>query len=388
MGVQVHGFDWVAYTRHIMPAFAQWLIERDESALEALFQETRLAREEAFLPAALQSARIWPRAQNFAATLPMGQHSKREYAKLCHAEEFTILSDRYLYRHVPRLYQNPEPVRAIWGALIETYCLPWSTQDINLPDALQNVLDEDEEAEENAFTPFKHASIEREEILDLLQEAGLGELAREISAQVEHKTEHLPDLQNPQNSQDAPEDELQMPTTQPLSAERLPEQPDQFSVTYTTADDDDLRLAEEEEEAIEEHSLVMPGGINIGAHPNTLQLRGWLAGVSVTALALFEYLACGRRIMPFGYDAGEPYGVFVGYLTPDEVWRLGTALRGVPDPEQFAAEAAYLRYRYQRPGLPENARLIDEVLPFHAAAFHRAVDMAAAQGLGLICSSE
>ncbi len=92
--------------------------------------------------------------------------------------------------------------------------------------------------------------------------------------------------------------------------------------------------------------------------------------------------------MPFGYEPSEPYGVFIGYLTPDEVWRLGICLRDVQDPDQAEAEADYLRFRYQHPGVPESYRLIDEILPSCAAEFHQAVDMAAAQGLGLICSME
>ena len=167
---------------------------------------------------------------------------------------------------------------------------------------------------------------------------------------------------------------------------RIVEFPHRFAREDDQGEDAQQHL--EEEEDLEEYTRPVPGGVALGSHPNVLQLRGWLAGISVRALALFEYLACGRRRMPFGYESSEPYGVFIGYLTPDEVWRLGTTLRGVTNPDQAEADADYLRFRYQHPGVPESYRLIDEVLPSHATEFHRALDSAAAQGLGLICSIE
>lgn len=377
MVVQVHGFDWGVYTERIMPAFEQWLIQRDEETIYRLFKETRCAREESFLPAPLQSSRIWPRAKTFAETLPLGPYSRREYQKLCSAEHFTALSDRYMYKHAPQLYQNPEPMRAIWGALIETYCLPWSQE---APTFSQKQNDLELEAEDREFlAEISSAQIERNEVLALLREAGLTELAREMSEQIRHtSTEHLPQ-----------EESDSEPHTQPLTAERTPWEPGEVNFTRQAEpeDEDEDELADEDEE-VEEYTRPMPGGISIGNHPNTLQMRGWLAGVSTRALALFEYLACGRRWMPFGYEPSEPYGVFIGYLSADEVWRLGSSLRGAPDPDQAEAEADYLRFRYQHPGIPESYRLIDEVLPTHASEFHRAVDMAAAQGLGLICSVE
>jgi hypothetical protein len=78
MVVQMHGFDWAVYAERIMPAFGQWLLQRDEDLLYRLFKETRCAREEAFVPASLQRARIWPRARAFAETLPLGPYSRRE----------------------------------------------------------------------------------------------------------------------------------------------------------------------------------------------------------------------------------------------------------------------------------------------------------------------
>lgn len=371
MVVQVHGFDWEAYAKHIMPAFEQWLIQRDESAIYRLFKETRCAREEAFIPAPLQRARIWPRAKAFAETLPLGPYSRREYQKLCSAEQFTSLSDRYMYKHAPQLYQTPEPMRAVWGALVETYCLPWSQGEEKRPG-----IQQEERVKEADIFSLSAIQVERNEVLSLLHEAGLGELAREMNEQVRLTTERLQQ-----------EESHAEPETQPLTSERTPWRTGEIDFTYSREISDDM-LEDEEDEEIEEYTQPMPGGVSIGMHPNTLQLRGWLAGISVGAMVLFEYLACGRRGMPFGYEPSEPYGVFIGYLTPDEVWRLGTSLRGVWDPAQAEAEADYLRFRYQHPGLPESARLVDEILPTYAADFHRAIDMAAAQGLGLICSIE
>lgn len=377
MVVQVHGFDWTVYAERIMPAFEQWLLQRDADALYRLFNETRCAREEAFIPAPLQRARIWPRAEAFAETLPLGPYSRREYQKLCSAEHFTALSDRYMYRHPPQLYQNPEPIRAVWGALIETYCLPWShgprRQNREGPD-----LEVDAEDEEY-FSALSSTPIERSEVLALLREAGLGELAHEINEAGYSASELL-------HAESAGTE----PATQPLPAEYTPWSAGDLDLAYQVVDDEEEAFAEDDvdEEGIDEYTRPMPGGIGLGTHPNTLQLRGWLAGISVRAMALFEYLACGRRAMPFGYEPSEPYGVFIGYLTSDEVWRLGMCLRGAEHPGQAEAEADYLRYRYQHPGLPESYRLIDEIFPTYAADFHRAINMAAAQGLGLICSVE
>lgn len=373
--IQVHGFDWIAYAEHIMPAFEQWLIGRDEKTISRLFKETRCAREEAFMPAALQRARIWPRAQVFAETLPLGPYSRREYQKLCSAEHFTAVSDSYMYRHAPQLYQNPEPIRAVWGALIETYCLPWSEDEYKQPGPGSQVLARVEEDEE--VHSLINAQVERSEVLSLLHEAGLGELAHEMGEQAPFSTERL----RGEGSDTGPD-------TQPLTSGRAPWSEDEINFACVEDLPEDLLEEDEEDEDFEEYTRPMPGGVALGAHPNVLQLRGWLAGVSVRSLALFEYLACGRRRMPFGYESSEPYGVFIGYLTPDEVWRLGTSLRGVLNPDQAEAEADYLRFRYQHPGVPESYRLIDEVLPSHATEFHRALDMAAAQGLGLICSIE
>lgn len=371
---QVHGFHWEAYAKHIMPAFEQWLIQRDESEVYRLFKETRCAREEAFIPAPLQQARIWPRAKTFVETLPLGPYSRREYQKLCSADQFTTLSDRYMYKHAPQLYQTPVALRTIWGALIETYCLPWSQGE----QAQSFIQQAETTSEEKRPSALSATHVERSEVLSLLHKAGLGDVARQIDEQC--TTEQLYRKGTHTEAE-----------TQPLLAEHTFWQAGESSGishegTLNERAQEEARASEAKES--EEHTQPMPGGMAIGTHPNTLQLRGWLAGISVRALVLFEYLACGRRRMPFGYEPSEPYGVFIGYLTPDEVWKLGTCLHGVQDPTQAEAEADYLRFRYQHPGLPESARLVDEVLPSYAADFHRAVDMAAAQGLGLICSVE
>ncbi len=344
MVVRLHGFDWVIYAEHVMPAFASWLIDEDANAVYQLFEQTRCAREEQFLPEAMQRLRVWPRACAFLKTLPRGPHSRREYAKLCSADQFTALSDHYMYRHAPQLYQNSDAVRSIWGAIVEEYCLPWShtmQQEGSGQEAQKGTTPADVQGEEV-----------RSELVSLLHAAGLGELAREVDA---------PDTQ----------------------VERFDWEADEISGDLNDVNTDDLD-AFEDEDGME----GPPGGIEIGAHPNTLHLRGWLAGIAVRAMALFEYLACGRRSMPFGYEPAEPFGTFIGYLTPDEVWQLAACLHDVKPPGQAEAEEDYLNFRLQNAGIADPSRLVDEVLPAHAAEFLQAVRSAAFHGLGLICSVE
>src|SRR5947209_2061123 len=151
MIVQVHGFDWAVYAERVMPAFARWLIDKDETAIYQLFERTRCALEEQFLPEPMQRLRVWPRAKAFVDALPRGPHSRREYAKLCSAEQFTILSDHYLHPHTPRLYQHSPALRTVWGAIIEEHCLPWfHTPDKEID--IEQVASATRDSEENPQT--------------------------------------------------------------------------------------------------------------------------------------------------------------------------------------------------------------------------------------------
>src|ERR1700682_2637253 len=127
MAVQLHAFNWEVYTERIMPAFEEWLIEGDDDAVQKLFEQTRCAFEERFLPETVQRLRVWPRARAFARTLPRGPYSRREYHKLCSAEHFNAPRDRDPYKHDPQLYQQSDALLSVWGAIVETYCLPWAT---------------------------------------------------------------------------------------------------------------------------------------------------------------------------------------------------------------------------------------------------------------------
>jgi len=360
MVVHLHGFDWVAYSERVMPAFEQWLVEGDDTTVGQLYEQTRCAYEERFLPETVQRLRVWPRARAFAQTLPRGPYSRREYNKLCSAEHYTALSDRYLYKHAPQLYQQSDALRSVWGAIVETYCLPWTT------DTWRDRHPTNASLEEGLTRQHSTAedSIARSELVSLLQEVGMSELAQEISAQPAEveRIEWVADERGETDEAAAQPDFGQM---------ALPDTPD--------TDNDN----EEETEII-----VAARGMLIGHQPNLLHLRGWLAGISVRAMALFEFLACGRRSMPFGFEAGEPFGAFSGYLTPDEVAQLATCLEGVITPDQSEAEEDYITYRYQHSGLPSSFRLVDEVLPTHAAELLKAIETAASQGYGLICSVE
>jgi hypothetical protein len=125
MIVRIHGFDWQVYIQQVMPALNNWLIERDENPLYQMYQLTRCAREEQCVPAPLQSLCTWPRARAYVKQLLDSPHARREYAHLCSPEQFTATSDRYIYRHPPQLLRPSEALATVWGALIETYCLPW-----------------------------------------------------------------------------------------------------------------------------------------------------------------------------------------------------------------------------------------------------------------------
>jgi hypothetical protein len=305
-----------------MPAFARWLIDGDETAIYQLYEQTRSAREERFLPPALASSCNWPRARAFVKQLPRGAHTRREYRILCVAEQFTKLSDRYSHRHPPQLYQHSDAICAIWGALVEEYCQSWFT--------LPHSDDPEDAGSHDVVTAEQRMS--RSEMVSLLHSAGLSELAQEISGH-------------------------------------------SIIPTYEEDCQDDI----EEDE-------VQPPGVIIGHYPTILHLRGWLATISVRAMALFELLACERRCMPFGCRAGEPYEAYIGYLTPEEVWQLATCLRSARPPDPAKAEADYVDFRRQQAEQTKMFRMLDEVLPTHAEAFLQVVRMASQYGLGLICS--
>jgi len=344
MIVQVHSFDWTVYAERVMPAFARWLINKDETSIYQLFERTRCAIEEQFLPEPMQRLGVWPRAKSFVDALPRGPHSRKEYAKLCSAEQYTLLSDHYLHHHAPHLYQNSPALRTVWGAIIEEYCLPWLHTSAGEASAWE-FSGESGEGEEDEQTV-------RGELLSLLQAAGLPELAREVGEQI-------------------------------AEVERFEWEPDddaEPAVVEEARASEEFDLYADEENA----DAVRPKGIMLGSHLNVLCLRGWLAGIAVRAMALFEYLACGRRYMPFGWEAGEPYGAYCGYLTPDETWQLAILLQDARPPGQLEAEKDYSRYSQQQTGGRD--RLIDEILPTNARELLSAVRRAALQGSGLICS--
>ena len=348
MSVQVYCFDWAVYAKRIMPAFARWLIEGDEQAIYQLFAKTRCAQEEQFLPDPMQPLRLWPRAKAFVDAIPRGPHSRKEYAKLCSAEQYTLLSDHYLHHYTPHLYQNSPALRAVWGALIETYCLPWFPE-----------IDAEEAFVGLAYDSAIDQEAVRGELISLLQSAGLPELALEVSEQVTgvERFEWEP------------------------TAEDGDEDTEVAIVENAMGDDYDLYADEEEE-------MSKPKGVMIGRHPNTLHLRGWLAGYSVRSMALFEFLTLGRRRMPFGYEPGEPFGGYSGYLTADEVWQLASSLTEAKPPSQAEAEEDYKRFCQQSTESAEANRLPDEVQPAYATDFLKVVRRAALYNVGLICSVE
>ena len=348
MIVRVHGFDWVAYSERVMPAFAKWLVDNDESAIYELYEQTRCARNEQFVPDAVKHLCTWPRAQAFIKQLPRGQQAQREYQKLCAAELFTLLSDDYMRQYPPRLYQSSEALRAVWGAVVEQFCLPWlhAPEVPNMPQSLQ------QGNPPTAFALEDELETSNDELISLLQSAGLDELAQQVSEQASTK---------------APE-KVEPPEVLPSSL-----------LNDTDVDDDEV------EDDVEDAKERFPG-ISLGRHPSTLHLRGWLAAISVRAMALFEYLACGRRRMPFGYRPGEPYEATIGYLTPEEVWQVALCVAEAQPPDPEKARADYQDFRDQLSDDWDEFRLIDEILPAYASPFLQAVHSAAEQGLGLICT--
>ncbi|MBA2285313.1 MAG: hypothetical protein H0W02_07525, partial [Ktedonobacteraceae bacterium] len=259
---------------------------------------------------------------------------------------------RYMYSHIPQLYQNSDALCSIWGAIIEELCLPWRLDEGSTHTGGTSAK-QGAEPGPTPTTPVpskQSAEPVPSEMISLLNAAGLSELAREMDEQA-------------------------------IQAEHTrgePATPPGYHDTLTAYDED----AGDDEEATPE----VPGlrGLILGQHPNTLRVRGWLAGISVRAMALFEYLACGRRGLPFGSELGT----YVGYLTPAEVTDLATLLQGVQPPAQSEAEDDYRDFRLQLSSLRKTPRLIDEILPTNAGEFLHAVHVAELEGLGLICSRD
>jgi hypothetical protein len=217
MMVRIYGFDWEAYSSLIMPAFSRWLVEGDETTIKQLFEHTHCAREEQFIPAAMQSSATWPRAQALVKQLHHSEQADKEYTLLCSAEQFTAQSDSYVHHYTPQLHVRVAPVRIIWGTVLEEYCLSWFT----LPTST--------ESEEIVATPYSAAEQKKQhsELALLLQSAGLHELAHAMS-----------------------EKEVESVAEDTTSSEH------------------------EKENAI---TSTERRGIAIGRHPMTLHLRGWLA---------------------------------------------------------------------------------------------------------------
>lgn len=320
MTIQLHGFNWETYSGGVMPAFMEWLVEDNAAAVQQLYQKTRCAHEEALMPPAMRPIQTWTRAQSFIKQLPRGPYASSEYRKLCSAEQFTVLSDRYVYRHQPRLYRDDEALRAVWGAITEEYCLS------RLPLAHEDQQNEQPDATSKLPT-------EPGKLRCITDPKGLVQEALQADAWREEE-----------------EDERKM----------------------------SLMLEEASRN-------IGPAGIVLGRHPATLYLRGWLTGISIRAMALFELLACGRRAMPFGYQACEPFESYIGYLTPGEVWQLALCLHNVHPPIESEEEERYRVLRQQLATQPETFRMPDEMPPAHADALLKAVRAAASNGWGLIC---
>lgn len=335
MITRLYGFDWNSYTQLVMPAFARWLIEDDEEPIRALYMQTRCAREEESLPRLLQPQNTWQRAQQRIARLSRGPHALQEYQTLCSAEDFTRLSDHYLYHHPPRLYPDSDALRTLWGALIEQHCQPWFR------------LSADEPA---PSTPSVNEQIANDEVIALLNEAGLTKLAQEVQQQATGSDESVPTAE---------------------------EHPVGTDLSRPVAADTSVPTSEELDDEAE--------GVELGRHPTTLYLRGWLASFSIRAMVLFELLACGRRRMPFGYEAGETFGGYIGYLTPDEVQHFSHLLHTIPRPDVQAAAAEQHLFRQQQQANTEAQRMVDEVPPTYADALFNMVQAAALQGWGLLC---
>jgi hypothetical protein len=350
--VQVHNFDWDVYSENIMPAFEHWLVKGNEGPIQNLFTNTRCSLEEQFLPSLIRKLSIWPRANAFITSLPRGPHSLREYRQICSARQFTNLSDRYLHHHAPRLYQESDALRTIWGALVEEYCISW------YPSGTQEGFTPDQTSDD---PPQKEAI--QSELIQLLQTAGLDAIVRQI---------HQPGIQ-------VERIEWESNTYNFLIGELAEEIPNEepFTNDLIVDDEGDLPPARQAKE-----------GINIGTQTDLLQLRGWLAGISLRVLVLFELLAFGRRRMPFGYNFGEPFGCYIGYLTPEEVSLLEQGLQNVTPPDPKRARRAHQKFRESESSHLKPYRFVDEILPAYAGEFLNVIRIAAYQKRGLICETD
>ena len=360
MMTQLHGFDWEVYAKRVMPAFTSWLIEHNETTVQQFYSQTRCAREEAMMPPPMRHLQTWTRAQMFIKQLPRGPHAYREYRKLCSAEQFTLLSDRYVYHYPPRLYQDNDALRAIWGAIIEEYCLSW------LP--FSQAQPPDEQPDPAILPPTNVTTIHSSPVV-LPHCTDLKELAQEAQ----------------QASSSSQRDDLTQNETNPPACSAPP------SLTADEAAIDASLEAGAEEDALlqitEASRETGPEGISLGRHPATLHIRGWLATISVRAMALFELLACGRRSMPFGYRVHEPFESIVGYLTPDEVWQLALCLRNAQPPVPDEPEVLQQVFHQHPAGHVYTFSMPDELSPSSASNLLKAVRTAASQGRGLICNT-
>lgn len=382
MIVRVHGFDWKIYNERIMPAFNLWLVNNDEQTILKQYMSTQRAKAEEQRVTPVQRHSSWLQAQAFVRRLPRGPHAVDEYSVLCTPERFNPLSDQYMYRYPPQLYRNSEALRMIWSALIEEYCLPWFqvTDDLEkfmTPPSPQHhpsqaKQEQDiyrhtathatptsrvaQKALEEHIPPIKEA-VFRSELITLLQSAGLAELAQAI---VIHNVDEQEALRHASSGKAGTDEPLQASTSKQAEHKRD-------------------EIFEEDEESEE-------SGVLIGQQHAPVRLRGWLASFSIRAMALFELLACGRRCMPFGYEASDLATGYVGYLTPDEVWQLALCIRKVQSPaaEQVAADFQKFQKLIREKTLA--FRMLDEVLPEYSEEFMSLVRIAALQGLGLICS--
>jgi hypothetical protein len=164
MMTRVYGFDWEAYTDLVMPAFAHWLVDGNETIIHQLYQQTRCALEEQFIPSAMQRLSTWLRAKTFVQQLPRGSHTNNEYQLLCTAEQFTKLSDSYIHHHPPQLYKNSDAIRAIWGAIVEKHCqLQLMRPQAKVPPETQQPIIRDHMAPLQRSTSFCLSAHEAEE---------------------------------------------------------------------------------------------------------------------------------------------------------------------------------------------------------------------------------